>query len=497
MFHLKLCFGLLLLYTINGSKLQYNDLKDYFKQRRQLIKKTESDSIGAKLNLTSEEEIVNNLLMLWKNQAFEEGMRQPEKFLAGRHFFDVKAEIEKTQIFKFIQKLPKGASLHSHDTALVCSEYIFENITFRDNLYAKNGSEIALQFSKTPPDSSWKPISWFRQNDNSFDQRLKQQITLFRTDPEVFYIQTNIWSVFESLFTTLTPLLTFEPVFRDYYYQALKELYEDNIKYLELRGILPTLYDLEGRTYGYEYLIKIYYETTQQFIKDYPDFWGVKFIFAPHRVTNNTEIEDHMNFIVAMNRKYPNFIAGFDLVGQEDTGTPLKSYIPALLEMKRATNLFFHAGETLWNGARIDENLIDAVLLNTSRIGHGYAVLKHPEVMKIVKERGIALEICPISNQVLGLVRDLRNHPANYLIAHNYPVVIAPDDPSFWGAKALSYDWYMAFMGMSSKHSDLRLLKQLAINSIVYSSMEEDLKNESLKKWTQDWEQFIKNVIFN
>lgn len=48
----------------------------------------------------------------------------------------------------------------------------------------------------------------------------------------------------------------------------------------------------------------------------------------------------------------------------------------------------------------MDKNLIDAVLLNTSRIGHGYAIGKHPVVMETIKSKGIAIELNPISNQV-------------------------------------------------------------------------------------------------
>ena len=47
-----------------------------------------------------------------------------------------------------------------------------------------------------------------------------------------------------------------------------------------------------------------------------------------------------------------------------------------------------------------DENLIDAIMLNTTRIGHGYAIVKHPALEKIIKEKDIALEVCPVSNQV-------------------------------------------------------------------------------------------------
>ena len=51
----------------------------------------------------------------------------------------------------------------------------------------------------------------------------------------------------------------------------------------------------------------------------------------------------------------------------------------------------------------IDLNLVDNVLLNASRIGHGFAALRHPLVMEAVKQKGIAIELNPISNQVSGL----------------------------------------------------------------------------------------------
>ena len=52
------------------------------------------------------------------------------------------------------------------------------------------------------------------------------------------------------------------------------------------------------------------------------------------------------------------------------------------------------------SGLPTDINIIDAILLGTKRIGHGYAISKHPEAKKIAKEREVPLEICPISNQV-------------------------------------------------------------------------------------------------
>lgn len=100
-----------------------------------------------------------------------------------------------------------------------------------------------------------------------------------------------------------------------------------------------------------------------------------------------------------------------------------------------------------------------------------------------------------ISNQVLHLVHDLRNHPAAIYMALNIPVVITNDDPSFWGAKGLSYDWYYAFMALAPANAGLKLLKQLAMNSIHYSilTLEERKKFEFV--FNGEWDVFLNEII--
>lgn len=62
-----------------------------------------------------------------------------------------------------------------------------------------------------------------------------------------------------------------------------------------------------------------------------------------------------------LHNKFPNFVAGFDLVGQEDGSPQLINYAENLLNLPEDIQLFLHAGETNWYGS-IDENLVSTII---------------------------------------------------------------------------------------------------------------------------------------
>lgn len=117
--------------------------------------------------------------------------------------------------------------------------------------------------------------------------------------------------------------------------------------------------------------------------------------------------------------------------------------------------------------------------------------MKHPVLWNMVKSKGIAIEIAPISNQVLHLVQDLRNHPATFYVSENVPIVICSDDPGFWNAKGLSYDMYYAFMSFTPVTAGLNVLKQFALNSLNYSGMNSTEKSNAIKAFNVLWNKFI------
>jgi len=72
--------------------------------------------------------------------------------------------------------------------------------------------------------------------------------------------------------------------------------------------------------------------------------------------------------------KYSDLIAGFDLVNEEDFCPPILEFLTDILEgkhqeKKQKMPCFFHCGET---HDRTNQNVYDALLLNSKRLGHGF-----------------------------------------------------------------------------------------------------------------------------
>jgi len=96
---------------------------------------------------------------------------------------------------------------------------------------------------------------------------------------------------------------------------------------------------------------------------------------------------------------------------------------------------------------------------------------------------------------VLKLVEDLRNHPAAGYAAAGQPMVVSSDDPPVWAALPLSHDFYEAVMAFGGARSDLRFAKQLAFNSIKYTSLDGDRKAKLHLMWNRQWDDFVSSSL--
>ncbi|XP_058798446.1 adenosine deaminase 2-like [Phymastichus coffea] len=467
----------------------------YLNLRQQLIKEEEQLSFGANITLLGDEIAANECVMRIKKNEVNEAFNNPEKFLPAKNFMEARRDIEKSDVFKILWKMPKGGVFHAHSTAIADLDYLVYNVTRLPNLYvcSKDEDDYRFKFFENPDDSCDWVLLKHLEDANSY---VEENIRNYNLKIKSKYDNSDeAWKIFNKIYETLRGIVKYRPVFEEYFYKALQKLYDDNVMFMEMRTSLGMMYELNGTKHEPLDIIRIYKEVSDRFIQSHPDFLGIKIIFAPKRRSTPKKFSAAIEIFKKVKAAYPDLVVGFDLVGQEDKGHPLLEFANELQELSNITSFYFHAGETNWYGTSSDYNLYDAILLNTKRIGHGYALLKHPKLMEIVKKRNIAIELNPISNQILHLLQDMRNHPASYFFAENFPVVVSNDDPSYWDAQGLSYDFYETFVGIMSREADLRALKQLAINSIVYSSLNADEQKRAFQIFDNSWRTFVANLI--
>ena len=64
------------------------------------------------------------------------------------------------------------------------------------------------------------------------------------------------------------------------------------------------------------------------------------------------------------------------------------------------------------------------------------------------------IELCPISNYMLGYVNDLDQHPAISLMENGIFAVICSDDPQLFNSMGLSYDYAMMYMALKKRFEE-------------------------------------------
>ncbi len=130
-------------------------------------------------------------------------------------------------------------------------------------------------------------------------------------------------------------------------------------------------------------------------------------------------------------KKYLNCeggVAAMDLAGAEAL-FPTRDYRELFMLAKNEGLPFtIHAGE-----ADGPESVREAVDYGASRIGHGVRMAADEEVCRLVKERGIYLEMCPTSNRQTQALADMSLYPLRKFLDEGIKVTINTDDPAIEG----------------------------------------------------------------
>lgn len=122
-------------------------------------------------------------------------------------------------------------------------------------------------------------------------------------------------------------------------------------------------------------------------------------------------------------------LAGIDLHGFEDLPVEpwTAGYWAAARRAGKSTKA--HAGEFM--GADFVRRILDE--LQPQRIEHGVRAVEDPAVVAELVRRGVALDVCPISNHKLMPGIRLETHPIRALFDAGVKVTVSTDDPISFG----------------------------------------------------------------
>jgi adenosine deaminase len=171
-------------------------------------------------------------------------------------------------------------------------------------------------------------------------------------------------------------------------------------------------------------------------------------------------------------------VVGFGLSNDERRGRTA-DFAPAFAIAERAGLLLTpHGGELL--GPSSVRTCLDE--LHADRLGHGIRAVEDEDLLHRVVERGVALEVCPVSNVALGVYTDLSSVPLPALLEAGACVALGADDPLLFGSRlAAQY----ATMRAAHALSDAQLA-ELARMSVRASRAPDALRAATLAD-IDDW----------
>lgn len=389
----------------------------------------------------------------------------------------------------------------AYENEIVNTEGVLERTTSNSNNTKENILEKIINMPTVETNVIMQPSSCeytgsrFPHISNKIDKILKNILTYI--NPYIFtnYILTienlkieNVINVIIEI--TKNPNIKIEEIIK--IEENIKQKIADKIKY----NNLPINYVVIGATAKAKLVNKVmcnnilldisYIYLISAYLQKY------KYLKPISPEVSNEELKiKTKEFII-----YPKRISGYDLYGEEDIHHTDAPYEKILLFFKELSfdnnikwNYFFHAGEN-HNYIEKHSNLLVSILLDSKRIGHGIRIIGSKALMELVKSKGICIECCPISNQVLDYTPNLSFHPALFYINNGMAVSISTDDQNLYGYDSLAYD-YTAIV--TSWNLNLTQLKKIVEHSLRYSSYK--ISSSLYEEFTSSWNHWVENIL--
>lgn len=167
-------------------------------------------------------------------------------------------------------------------------------------------------------------------------------------------------------------------------------------------------------------------------------------------------------------------VTGFGLGGDEAKFPPKLFRKAYAIAADAGLDCTVHAGEFA-----AAEGMMEAMkYLPIKRIGHGVNAIHSPETIAMLKDKDIALELCPTSNIFLGLFKNMQEHPFPQFYETGIKVSINSDDPPFMST-TLAQEYQRVQEAYNYSDDTMNKITTMAIESAF---VEQKTKDALLKK---------------
>jgi adenosine deaminase CECR1 len=473
------------------------EISPYQQNWKSLEKENQDMAFDADIKMSDAETALDKKIFQARKQ-FLSDTESKKISLYNSSFYEVRPLIEGSKLYEMLQTMPKGGLLHTHSGGITEVEWIISAARKYQECYVydqKDNDQFIFGqlafFEKGKVPNGFVSLDKKLRSNPGFEKELQDLLTLKRNN---LCSYTDYWIEFEKRFKRINLLLPYRPFFKEYYLKGFQDLIKDQVQHVEIRYIFDELYDFKHGKYPLNTSITDLQDILKEIHKTNPQF-TLKLIYSSFKFLDNESIGKQLETAFQMKKEFPDMISGFDLVADEAAGHNINFFEKSWAKLNELNKkygvempLFLHAGES---NSALNKNVLDVALLNNKRIGHGLNLIYFPKTMEQIRKQNKLVEVSPISNQVLGYVSDLRNHPARVLLSNGIQCSISSDDPSVYGYTGLSYDFWVVLVYWEL---DVKALKKLVFNSINYSSLNENEKKKSVAYLTQQWNDFVQKT---
>lgn len=370
-------------WEIDEGLPQFEDqfIQKYFQGREALIDQEKSQRSDAAFRqsltplATEACAIVSRILAeerqtIWTSEYQDDLARQEGVSLyPGMMFALARDTMEKTKSWRIIKKMPKGTLLHAHQDAMIDVDWLIDQVLGTEGIVmlaeeslcgsmARAQGEVGFRYSKGPVANgalvwteeyeAFHPVSMKEAaasfpngGTQGFKTWLKGRCTITAEESIKHHHGIDaVWRKFHSCFSPLNSMEYYEPILRASTQRLLRQLVDDGLRWADFRLTFAVDFRLEGCeevSKGPDDLVRVFSEELKRFkaTKEGRDFWGYRFIWTSLRSWGKKRIVDHMKQCILLKKAYPELIAGYDVVGQEDMGRSLADLTPELFWFKK------------------------------------------------------------------------------------------------------------------------------------------------------------------